>query len=108
MTAHGKRRENADEDERAAHKRTPVLQINNNRQPEHISLRMQLVAEVSEIPCVHGEQRTHSIEELHSLGIQVQRVRCTAYGCGLRDTIKGLERVEQGKRGGVVMRTKQE
>jgi hypothetical protein len=93
MTAHGKRRQNADEDERAAHKRTPVPQMNNNSQPEQIGLQMVSLVEVTEIPCVHGEQRTHSIEKLDSLGF-------TAYGCGLRDTTKGLERVEQGKKGG--------
>ena len=82
MTAHGIRREDADEDERAAHKRTSVPQINNNSQPEPEQSRLQreLVVEVRKIPCVHGEQRTHSIEEFDSLVFQVQRARFTAYG----------------------------
>ena len=95
MAAHGKRRENADEDERDVHERASVPQINNNSQSRagfNVSYYWRLQESLA---CtVNREQILYRNLTRWSTGPAGTEVRFTAYGCGFRDTIKGLKRGE--------------
>ena len=97
MAAHGKRRENADEDERDVHERASesVPQINNNSQ-SRAGFKVSYYWRLQEsLACtVNREQILYRNLTRWSTGPAGTEVRFTAYGCGFRDTIKGLKRGE--------------